>query len=532
MGFLCKNSVDETIVSVSDINQQELKRDLGLSNVNNVNTTTNFCFEGFNGPTHTVSDTIKPSTGVTSGCTSGTTNCSFVYNLSEIDDFDLTFNLSGSTDYTGYTGSFCYKMFSRNSYILEDPLQLGGGSRLLNEVTPTKENCFPFSGITGNTIVENVSMSTFPISDNDIMLRTYYKFESKECNVGLEYNTWDNVSQFAQFDYDNDWYFITTVNPSKPELLKEPQDLLEESQIVQQEYLPDGVSTSISLNSTPVGGEVMMYVNGILLSSGTDYIVDYENYPRANPVVRLLRGSMNTNDVVKLVYMVSPQSLTTVLGTPSNDLFSIDQFQVTGFTSGTTASTVNVVNYNPSVTPQTQEIYLENDFNDSDNIVMFVNGVSLIEGVEFFRSRTSNNRLILNPNITDIRVGDIIVIWYFNPRSSFGGDLGSLDTDSVTINWAVNPIIQPNINSGRFIVEVKEDSDSWNTLYTTDTTEYINDVDSYSLTISNLDLTKRYNYRVVFEKTYLSQLNNDVITKSYSTVGSFDTMGDNLKFSY
>jgi hypothetical protein len=138
----------------------------------------------------------------------------------------------------------------------------------------------------------------------------------------------------------------------------------------------------------------------------------------------------------------------------------------------------------------------------------------------------------LNPDLTEIRVGDMIVVWYFKTRSIFNGDLGSLDTDSVTIKWGADPFIQPAFNNGRFIVEIKYEEDDWDTLYASDTTEQITNQTSYNLTFSNLDLKKKYNYRIVFEKTYLSQLNNDVITKSYSDEGRFDTMRDDLYYSY
>ena len=532
MGFLCKNKGNQTQVSIKDINDKELKRDLGLSNIYNVNTTTNFCFEGFDGPMFNMSGATKPMTGLTVGCTGTPTTCSNVYNLTEIDDFTLTFNLSGSTDYTGYTGSFCYKMFGRGSYLISDPLNLEP-PRFLNSVEPIREQCYAFSGITGNTIVENIPISSFPVSDNDVMIRTYYEFESKECNPGQIYNTWNNVTQINEFNFEADWYFITTVSPPTPELVRNPIDPLEQVSLVQQPFNPDGIATSIPLRSNPIGGDVMFFINGILLTKGVDWVLEYENYPRTPPVARLLRGNMGTKDVVKLVYLIGPSAEKQINGQQRNDLFKIDQFEVTGITTDVTASTVNIVNVNTTVTPNTQEIYLTREYNEIDNINVFVNGVSLIEGVEFFRSRSSQNRLILNPYHTSIKKGDIIAIWYFQERDVYGGDLGTLETDSATIRWIIpTTLTQPAINNAQFIVQVKEQDDDWDTLYSSDVVEYISDSVNYNFVIENLDLRKRYNYRIVFEKTYVSQLNNDVITRTYSIDGKFDTMDDSLAFSY
>ena len=111
MGFLCKTKKNKYLDNPID-------RDLGLSNINNINSTTNFCFEPFNGPTYNLSGATKPLTGNTSPCSGTPTNCYAVYNLSEIDDFDLKFNFTGSTDYTGYTGDFCYNIYNRKNFTL------------------------------------------------------------------------------------------------------------------------------------------------------------------------------------------------------------------------------------------------------------------------------------------------------------------------------------------------------------------------------------------------------------------------------
>ena len=76
MGFLCKIKENKYL-------DNPLDRDLGLSNIYNVNSTTNFCFEPFNGPTYGLSGATKPITGATSPCSGTPTNCYAVYNLSE-----------------------------------------------------------------------------------------------------------------------------------------------------------------------------------------------------------------------------------------------------------------------------------------------------------------------------------------------------------------------------------------------------------------------------------------------------------------
>lgn len=532
MGFLCKNRENESNVTISDVIDEQLNRDLGLSNIYNVNTITNFCFEGFNGPGLDMSGATKPTTGMTISCTGTPTTCYSVYNLSEVDDFSLLFNLTGSTDYTGYTGSFCYNMFGRGSYYISDPLGIEN-TKLLNNVNPVRSKCFDFSGLTSSTIVDVFSITDIPILDDDYMIRPYYIFDTKECSIGQTYNTWNTTNQFNGFDYDTDWYFITTTSPSTPQLIGPQEDPLDTIALRQQSFTSNGFATDIPLNENPIGSEVMLFVNGVALTKGRDFVLDYELYPRIPPILRLIRGSFKTTDVIKLVYLVGPNSVKQVNnGQQNQELFTIDSFVVTGFTSGLTASSVNIVNLNTTVTSPSQEIYLTSDFSEGDTIIMFINGVSLIEGVEFFRSRTSNNRLIMNPSITQIDIGDAISIWYFKPHNTFNGNLGALIHDFVDIKWTITPFVQPSFNTGKFIVEVKEEADDWTTLFVSGSTDYISTVTDYNLVISGLDLRKVYNYRVVFEKTYASSLSNNVLTRSYSDEGIFNTNRDELYYSY
>ena len=529
MGFTCVNKNIDSNIPINEYIEQICKRNSGDSNIFNVNTNTNFCLENFTGPSFNISGATKPITGLTISCTGTPLNCYSIYNLSEIDDFTLLFNLSGSTEYTGYTGSLCYKLISRGDYSLTGLTTLD--LREIEDNFLTK--CFDFSGITSSTITDTIQISSLPNIDNDYMLRPYYNFESKECDAGKIFSLWSDVEQSNIFDGLRDWYFITTISPSIPLILQPNNDNLEEVSLKQQNYLANEFDTQIALEIQPIGDEIIFFVNGIALTNGVDYVIENPNFPRTPPVARLTSGYLKESDVIKLVYLVGPQSALQVEnGGYGTDLFKIDNFIVTGFTTNITASTQNIVNLNTTVSPNTQEIYLEKEFSNIDNIVLFINGVSLLEDVEFFRSRTSNNRLIMNPDLGSINVGDIISVWYFKPRTNFNGNLGTLNSDNVSISWNVEPFKQPLVNEGKFILEVKKINDPWTNLYNSSETNYIDGVIDYTLTINNLDLKEKYNYRVVFEKTYKSQLNNDVITRSYSIEGYFDTMGDKLSYSY
>jgi hypothetical protein len=529
MGFTCINKEEEINIPINEYIEQICKRNSGDSNIFNVNTNTNICLENFTGPYLDIFGATKPITGLTMSCTGTPTTCYGVYNLSEIDDFTLLFNLSGSTQYTGYTGSLCYKLVGRDLYTIT-----GSTTTDLRETgNDLITTCFNFSGITSATINNTIQITSLPNVDDDYMLRPYYEFVSKQCDTGRTFSLWSDVVQTNVFEPLRDWYFITTVSPPPPTILEPGNDTLEEITLYQQTYLAQDFDVQIPLEIQPIGDEVLFFVNGVSLTRGVDFVLENPNFPRTPPVLRILTSYLKETDSIKIVYLIGPQSALQVEnGGYGTDLFTIDNFIVTGFTTNLTASTQNIVNINTTIIPNTQEIYLENDYSETDNIVLFINGISLLENVEFFRSRSSKNKLILNPNLGGIEIGDIISIWYFQPRSGFAGNLGSLDTDSVTISWNVEPLKQPLVNVGKFILETKKINDTWDTIYKSDEIDYVDGVINYTLVINNLDLKEKYNYRVVFEKIYKSQLNNDVITRSYSVEGYFDTMKDSLSYSY
>ena len=78
MGFSCKNKnvLTPTIPNYID-------RDLGLSNIYNVNTDVSFCMENFNSPLYYMSGATKPTYEIFSACTSGNTTdlCDGLYNI-------------------------------------------------------------------------------------------------------------------------------------------------------------------------------------------------------------------------------------------------------------------------------------------------------------------------------------------------------------------------------------------------------------------------------------------------------------------
>ena len=516
MGFICKIKDNKYLDNPID-------RDLGLSNIYNINSKTNFCFESFNGPSYYVSGATKPLTGNTSPCSGSPTNCYSVYNFSEVDEVNLDFNFTGSTDYTGYTGSFCYNIYNRKNFTLETP------NKTLNQTPSDYSKCINFSAITSSTINEIISLGNLPFTNTDYMLRSYYKFIPKEC-IKKEINTWTSGNQLNKFDFDFDWYFITVTDPQKPKIVDTNEELIDSVTLVQERINGARFQNYFELSNQPIGNKINLYVNGVRLSYGLDFTLDTSLFPRTNPVVNIFSGDIESTDIITVVYLVGPESYQTALGLAKNDLFEIDTFQVSGFTTNVTASTVNIVNNN--TVKGTQEVFLTNNYDYNSSIVAVVNGVTLFENLEYYKSTTTPNKIILNPNNMVIKEGDILSFWYFKTKFNEDNDLGTLNKNSIRLQWKTEPIREQLYNTGKFVVEVTEKSDTnWINLFYTTTINYSNNTTIYESNVTNLEVNKDYKFRIIFNKTYKNILKEDIITSS-EVIGYFNTKNDKIIYSY
>ena len=161
-----------------------------------------------------------------------------------------------------------------------------------------------------------------------------------------------------------------------------------------------------------------------------------------------------------------------------------------------------------------------------------MNGVKLIEDIEFYKSSSTPNKIIFNPHFVTIKEGDILSFWYFKTNLGSYNNLGTLDKDSVTITWNVSPLREPLYNTAYFTVEVTEESDTnWTSLFSTTDIDYSINQTSYNTNVTNLDVNKDYKFRVIFKKTYKNILNENITTSS-NVIGFFNTKNDKIIYGY
>jgi hypothetical protein len=470
---------------------QQTTRNLGLSSVFNVNTYVSPCVEDFTSPTYYLSGATKPMTGLT--ITSDST-----HNMSEVDDFDLIYNFTGSTDYTGYTGEFCYEVV---------------GVLPANLIA---DRCTPFSGLTGSTLVTNYDNTEVSTVDNEYITKSWVKFNSK-CVTGLTIDTSDYEVDFSVYDY-----FVTVTNPPKPSLLESSSNVFSDLNFV-SEIIPVTFvgMNSFLLNEKPLGSIIILNVNGVNVVK-SDYSVD----PTTN-VVTLLNGiTFEIEDVVQVYY--NKTNLTNPFDAALNNRIKMDMFLVTGITTGVTSSFSattydNFVNYNN--TNNRLEVFLTEDIESTVQPIVTINGVNVLFNVDVYKSNVVKNKLIFSDSVS-ILAGDVISIYYYFSGLQNPGDLGMLKTDSPAISWSSQQNITRNASSsGEFTVEVAEKGDTtFSTILYTGSTSYDADVTSYSLSVGPITTTSitNYIYRIKFTKDYVTSIiMNTYQTTNYSDIGSF-----------
>ena len=544
---ICNENINGQPFS-EDVILEQINRDYGLTKIYNINSGIIGCAEIFNGPIFT-SNLTKLVTGMTE-------TSSGVFNTTNNDvTFESTFTGNVST-LTAYTGNFMYKIYGRpeTDGFVNPPTIFGGKERVRLESsipTDTFENVLIHSAVTS---FSGITMSGFSISDINInvvgdqeyVLNSNFSFIMKDCLYGDEI-IGENLGNVYDSKYS--LYFVTLEDPNTPTLgplpnppTPEPSTLtvLRNNDGIEETYVfgvPKSDSNlsvnpncrliteqldivaisadTVTLGEKPYDDTLMLSVNGITLSE-FDYTI-------TDSVIVTLTNPLSVGiDSVTATYLFC--------GTFDDNIKS-EIYQVTGVTSGATSAhtPTDKVYYNTDHSKY--EYYTDNDIDDEDNTIMFINGVKLIYGLDYYGSTSSNNRLIFNDTV--ISVSDIIHIIY-NVGNNVPGDYGLVGSSAPTLTWTTGtPIIVSDRIDGSFLVEVTDSSDkTFITPIKQETIDYADTVSTYtsSIDISLLEANKTYIWRVISNKTYTGLLDNKYSTTTISKIGKFFT--DNTINSY
>lgn len=486
MSLTCKNTT--TNPNINDVIDQNLNRDLGLSNIFNVNNTVSMCVENFTSPFYTVSGACCgiPLTATTynpSGCT---------YNLSLVDDIDLTFDFYGSLQYTGYTGQFCYKLTS--------------------EVNTTRGRCFSYSGITGTTLLDTIRLSKF---DNEYRLRTWNIFNPMTCYTGITIDT----SQYRPIDLTQDCFLSTIVNPPKPKFTNIKPDVFNDISFVNQSFdeIVEG-QNQLLLPSIPVNNTAVVSVNGVVLSSFDYTIVDS---------LITFTIPLESTDIVQVYYhktnFTKPSEIER-----RDSLVGLEMLVFTGTTSGVTNSNDNLINWNNI--HGRLEMFLTEDILDNIDPTITINGIQLAYNIDVFKSSVVPNKLNFSDTVT-LNINDIISVYYLKTNITNVGDLGDVYIDTPIITWYLDSELSKFNTIGTFYVELAENTDtSYNTIINSGSTIYKSGQLVYSLSLGPITTTNISNY--IYRVRFVKEFTGRILRNTYTTESISDNGTLTMKWNY
>lgn len=537
MGFLCNKRSEDVHVDQIKLTEQNFLRDIGLDNVNTINTEVSFCTEIFKNPEFYVSGATKLYSGLTitlTGCTTGSTS---VYNLDYTSDFNINYVITGNTDYQNYLGYFNLKVFPKDKFNATKSTNLFvNGSEIVKD-------SFKFSDITASTVTESFSVGNLPKTWGEYLIRPYFTFLSKDCNPGMYIDTWTTTPQLNLFNNDSDYYFMTVINPPTPNLLPPPLAPIPNYNFVQDILLANGLTgprsqeaINDSLNyfilkakpSDPT--QVLVFVNGVKMTYNYDYVILTTGYSTPS-VVKFNGDNIKITDVVVANYIVgSPLSASNI---DFNQWF-VNSLYINTITIDTNPGTFpTLMTVNKNTITNNYEIYVTQPIDPNNAIFLTINGVEMVQDRQFYLSTSQQNRIILDKTYADpINVGDVISILAVSPNLIFGNnDYGSLTKNEFFIQWTINNVIPEGV-TGRFLIQVVDKNDTnYNTILYQKIVLLENDKSNYETTITNLALNQYYAFRVLYETTYTGYLNNKVTTCSFSD-GYFDTKNSYINNTY
>lgn len=416
-----------------------------------------------------------------------------VYSITGNEEISLDFNFIENLDsFINNNTLFKFEIYKYNN-------TLG----FFNQNQIYTSEAYNWGDISGTSAITETIYSDDLGIDGDYLIKGYYIYDSctefaklnnksystKGDKSGLEYGLYDN-----NFDY----HFVAFSTPDKP--------IFEKSENTDNEF---GYLNSISqiltgdedfLSYPDYSGDLIVNLNGLTLSLNNDYGF-YDLTPGGKNVIKL-SGETYEGDVLTYVYT---NSLTKPDNSLKQDTIDITSQIVSGPIDEEGS---NKVYFN--TTKNKYEIYTEllpSQFND---IVVTLNGITLINGVDYYRSTSNPYRLILEG---DLFIEDIINIWY-NTDTQING---SIFTDKINIEWSINTA--PENSNGKFILELSN-NDLFTDIVNTNEINYIENTLTYSSTLGIVgSFGQTMYYRVINEKDYvdicgdviISQTNSDVV---------------------
>lgn len=419
---------------------------------------------------------------------------------------------SENISYQSYTG--CVETYLKYA----EAVNFGSGSTTvtISELESIEEL---FSGLSCSDLFINFNNLA---GDGDYLLKIFYQFDActdflKRIGAKIDTSIYDLSDRFNIYNQEFDKYFVGIYQAEKPILTKSNQQttpntsnnlpLYQESYIIDEETNFNETGSTLTLLSRP-DGDILITLNGLVLSKNIDYYIPNQPtfdsvYSNNNfdqntigPTIVQFYGNLESGDIVNIVFTRQ------IRETLVSESILIDTYIPTGTTNNEGNS-----KYYYNVTTQKYEIYISNTPLENSNILLILNGIVLLNNIDYYQSTSNKKRIILEGQIL---VDDIITVVYY-PSISLVGNVS--ETNNI-VDWYIT--IPPLNTNGEFIIEYSTDS-TFSTYNVSDTIQYIANSASYSgnLNLTGSSGTELY-YRVKNHKKYVSICGDIIEDVAYS----------------
>ena len=454
--------------------------------------------------------------------TSGSTGVYVLDRDSDDTDFDFEFKFT-EAQFSAFTSTrdlkFRYEVFkfSTASGSFRKPILFNAGYFDSSDFLDNKSS--------GSTLSQKIPRSSLSL-DGDYLIKGYFQGDTLTDygkRLGQKVDTSKNKSGTDNKYYNpasyRDWYFSANYKADTPNIsLSAPTQSRLGALSVGTIYVGcvsattyTGFTTATTVTTTcntgttyvlgtDISGDVLVSLNGEVLSVGVDYSLSASTSinGRTVKVVELFTGT-TTGDVITYAFVLN--------GDANNfkyETIDIDYAIVSGATGG---QGDNNVYYN--TTTSKYELYTEINPAPSNDVYVTVNGATLANNIDYYRSTSVTKRIILEGTVLS---GDVVQI-YYNSLANISDDIY---TASHAINWSIDNA--PEESNGFFTLEV-DNFKSFTAITQSATTNYIARQHDYTsdITFSGDVNTIKY-YRVKNTKEYRTMCGDKIISEAYSEI--------------
>lgn len=414
---------------------------------------------------------------------------------------DNTTSLTFTFNFTGNTSTF---LNSNTSFKYEIYQYLSKGN-VFKLPAIYKSELFSYSAFSATSAL-TVSVPTINLNfDGEYIIKGY--FETETCTdflrrLGRKIDTsiYKSGSVYGLYVPETDAYFLTIREAEIPtfngtgggDTTSSPVTLYQ--QVIEVDFNNGGdiyerTGSTFALTSNYLG-DVMLTLNGLTLAKEIDYTLSGQ--------VLTFLGPISNGDIITIFYTRSDTS----------KLISNNILIDTTIPSGAT-NTQGSSKYFYDTTTEKYEVYTNNQPLNGTKIILILNGVTLVDNIDYYQSISNPNRIILNGTLM---IGDIITIIYY-PKAIIID--GITQTNSI-IGW--NIFNGSRLQNGEFSLEYSLNS-NFSSYIISDVVPYEINVTNYNgvLTLTGSAGTTLY-YRVKNTKTYMSICGDPIESIAYSEI--------------